>query len=43
MAGRPLNRDDAHRLREALKPGGLLVIEGFAGGQTGYQTNADLQ
>lgn len=29
----------AHRLRDALKPGGMLVIEGFAGGQVGYQTN----
>jgi len=31
--------DSARRLRDALKPGGLLVIEGFAGGQVGYQTN----
>ncbi len=31
--------DPASRLRDALKPGGLLVIEGFAGEQTGYQTN----
>ena len=29
----------AKRLRDALRPGGLLVIEGFAGGQTGFQTN----
>jgi SAM-dependent methyltransferase len=31
--------DHARRLRDALKPGGLLVIEGFAGGEVGYQTN----
>lgn len=31
--------DNARRLRDALKPGGLLVIEGFAGGEVGYQTN----
>jgi SAM-dependent methyltransferase len=31
--------DSARRLRDALKPGGLLVIEGFAGGHVGYQTN----
>jgi SAM-dependent methyltransferase len=31
--------DSARRLRDALKPGGLLVIEGFAGGEVGYQTN----
>ncbi len=31
--------DSARRLRDALKPGGLLVIEGFAGGQVGYRTN----
>jgi len=29
----------AKRLREALRPGGLIVIEGFAGGPTGFQTN----
>ncbi len=34
-----LKTDTATRLRHALKPGGLLVIEGFAGGQAGYQTN----
>ncbi|SPF45242.1 Methyltransferase type 12 (fragment) [Candidatus Sulfopaludibacter sp. SbA4] len=27
------------RLSEALKPGGLLVIEGYAGGQGDFQTN----
>jgi len=31
--------DHARPLRDALKPGGLLVIEGFAGGEVGYQTN----
>ncbi|HYK90444.1 MAG TPA: class I SAM-dependent methyltransferase, partial [Acidobacteriota bacterium] len=31
--------DSARRLLDALKPGGLLVIEGFAGGQVGYKTN----
>jgi len=27
------------RLHDALKPGGLLVVEGFAGGEIGFQTN----
>ncbi len=31
--------DSARRLHDAPKAGGLLVIEGFAGGQPGYQTN----
>jgi SAM-dependent methyltransferase len=31
--------DSPKRLREALRPGGMIVIEGFAGGETGYQTN----
>jgi SAM-dependent methyltransferase len=31
--------DTAQRLRDALKPGGLLVVEGFAGGEAGFKTN----
>ena len=29
----------AQRLRDALKPGGLLVIEGYAGGELGFKTD----
>ncbi|HUK91500.1 MAG TPA: class I SAM-dependent methyltransferase [Blastocatellia bacterium] len=31
--------NNTERLKNALKPGGLLVIEGFGGGDVGYQTN----
>ncbi len=32
-------RDYPKLLWDALKPGGILVIEGFAGGDTGFETN----
>lgn len=31
--------DPPKRLVQALRPGGLLVIESYGGGQTGFQTN----